>query len=217
MTALRGSTRRPRQAALLNPVPIEQVANRWISKYAARFTSALVGLQQHLETPVIPEGGLMAITAHVYQIHIAADADRVWEAITDSDWTEQYFHSTLRRTPTAGQPYRTVLVPAGSDAVDGTVEEMPPGSGTAGRFVVTWARAVRSPPWRPSRRGGGVDRRAGRRGLTWVRLVHGDLALSPLTWAHVKDGWVWIIDAGEDPARDRTGAARADRRHVGDA
>ena len=33
----------------LNPVPIEQVANRWISKYAARFTAALVGLQQHVE------------------------------------------------------------------------------------------------------------------------------------------------------------------------
>ncbi len=33
----------------LNPVPIEQVANRWISKYAARFTSALVELQQEIE------------------------------------------------------------------------------------------------------------------------------------------------------------------------
>jgi DNA-binding transcriptional ArsR family regulator len=33
----------------LNPVPIEQVANRWISKYAARFTSALVALQQQVE------------------------------------------------------------------------------------------------------------------------------------------------------------------------
>lgn len=29
----------------LNPVPIEEVANRWISKYAARFTSALVELK----------------------------------------------------------------------------------------------------------------------------------------------------------------------------
>ena len=34
----------------LNPVPIEQVENRWISKYAARFTSALVGLDQHITT-----------------------------------------------------------------------------------------------------------------------------------------------------------------------
>ncbi len=33
----------------LNPVPIEQVANRWIGKYAARFTSALEGLRQHVE------------------------------------------------------------------------------------------------------------------------------------------------------------------------
>jgi len=32
----------------LNPVPIEQVANRWISKYSARFTAALVGLEQRL-------------------------------------------------------------------------------------------------------------------------------------------------------------------------
>jgi DNA-binding transcriptional ArsR family regulator len=35
----------------LNAVPIEQVANRWIGKYAARFTSALVALQQHTEHP----------------------------------------------------------------------------------------------------------------------------------------------------------------------
>jgi DNA-binding transcriptional ArsR family regulator len=34
----------------LNPVPIEQVANRWISKYAARFTSALVALDTHVTT-----------------------------------------------------------------------------------------------------------------------------------------------------------------------
>ena len=25
--------------------------------------------------------------------------------------------------------------------------------------------------------------------------MHGGLAYSPLTWAHVKDGWVWVIDA----------------------
>jgi DNA-binding transcriptional ArsR family regulator len=35
----------------LNPVPIEQVANRWISRYAARFTSALADLQQQVEGP----------------------------------------------------------------------------------------------------------------------------------------------------------------------
>lgn len=38
----------------LNPVPIEQVANRWISKYAARFTSALVALDDQVSGATRP-------------------------------------------------------------------------------------------------------------------------------------------------------------------
>ena len=34
----------------LNPVPIEQIANRWISRYAARFTAALVALDKQVTT-----------------------------------------------------------------------------------------------------------------------------------------------------------------------
>jgi hypothetical protein len=30
--------------------------------------------------------------------------------------------------------------------------------------------------------------------LTRLRLEHGDLAGSPLTWANVKDGWVYVLD-----------------------
>jgi DNA-binding transcriptional ArsR family regulator len=44
VTARHGRTKRH----YLNPVPIEQVANRWISKYAARFTSALVALDDQV-------------------------------------------------------------------------------------------------------------------------------------------------------------------------
>lgn len=33
----------------LNPVPIQQVADRWIGKYAQPFTRALVDVQQQLE------------------------------------------------------------------------------------------------------------------------------------------------------------------------
>jgi DNA-binding transcriptional ArsR family regulator len=44
VTSRQGRTKRH----YLNPVPIEQVANRWISKYAARFTSALVALDEQV-------------------------------------------------------------------------------------------------------------------------------------------------------------------------
>ena len=139
----------------------------------------------------------MTITAHVYQIYIAADADRVWTAITDSDWREQYFHSTrFVEPPSPGQRYRTIIVPDGRDAVDGAIEEMvPPWPGTPGRFVQTWHvlydTAMAAEP--PSRVEWTIEQVGDR--LTRVRLVHGDLAQSPLTWANVKDGWVWVLDA----------------------
>ena len=83
----------------------------------------------------------------------------------------------------------------GRDAVEGVIEEMqPPAGDRPGRFVQTWhvlydAGLAAEPPsrveWTVERLGAG---------LTRVRLVHGDLAGSPLTWADVKDGWVWILD-----------------------
>ena len=45
------TTRREGRTKLhfLNPVPIQQLAQRWISKYAQPFTHAMVGLQANLE------------------------------------------------------------------------------------------------------------------------------------------------------------------------
>lgn len=138
----------------------------------------------------------MAITAHVYQIHIAATADQVWRALTESEWTRQYFHGTsFVEPPVPGAAYRTVTAD-GRDAVEGVVEEMSaPDGDRPGRFVQTWrvlydTAMAQEPPsrveWTVQQVGDGVTR---------VRLVHGDLAGSPLTWANVKDGWVWILDA----------------------
>jgi uncharacterized protein YndB with AHSA1/START domain len=138
----------------------------------------------------------VAITAHVQQIYIAAEPAQVWAAITDSDWTRRYFHGTAFVTPPVqGEPYRTVL-PDGAPAVEGLVEELvPPADGVPGRFVQTWrvlydAAMAEEPPsrveWTVERAGDG---------LTLVRVVHGDLARSPRTWAETLDGWVWVLDA----------------------
>jgi hypothetical protein len=97
--------------------------------------------------------------------------------------------------PVAGAAYRTTTAD-GRDAVEGMIEEMtPPTPGRSGRFVQTWhvlydTALAAEPPGRVEWTVEGVGD-----GLTRVRLVHGDLAHSPLTWAHVKDGWVWVIDA----------------------
>ena len=80
----------------------------------------------------------MTITAHVYQVYVAATPQQVWAAVTDSEWTSRWFHGTsFVEPPGPGRPYRTVQQD-GTDAVDGTIEEMvPPTDGAPGRFVQT--------------------------------------------------------------------------------
>jgi uncharacterized protein YndB with AHSA1/START domain len=138
----------------------------------------------------------MSRTAHVYQIYIAATPDQVWSAITESEWTRRYFHSTeFVEPPRRGRPYRTVGAD-GRPAIDGVIEEMqPPTDRSPGRFVQTWhtlydLELAHEPPsrveWTVENAGDG---------LTRVRLVHGNLENSPLTWENVKDGWVWILNS----------------------
>jgi DNA-binding transcriptional ArsR family regulator len=194
-TARQGRTKRH----YLNPVPIEQVANRWISKYAARFASALLALDDQVfadQQPEEPREGRMSLTAHVHQIYIAATPEQVWSAITESEWTRRYFHTTsFVEPPQQGRPYLTIGVD-GRPAVDGIIEEMQrPAAGRPGRFVQTWhTRYDPELEHEPPSRVEWTIESAGE-GLTRVRLVHGNLEQSPLTWQNVKDGWVWILNS----------------------
>jgi uncharacterized protein YndB with AHSA1/START domain len=138
----------------------------------------------------------MTLTPHVYQIYIAATPEQVWSAITESEWTRRYFHTTeFVEPPRQGRPYRTVGA-NGLPAVDGIIEDMqPPRGSNPGRFVQTWhtlydAELADEPPSRVE----WTVENAGE-GLTRVRLVHGNLEQSPLTWENVRDGWVWILDS----------------------
>lgn len=128
---------------------------------------------------------------HRYRIFIKATPEQVWQGITDPAFTQRYFHGTaFDAPPQAGQPYRTTIVAAGRPAVDGIIEVCEPPH----RLVHTWhvlydAAMSEEPPSRVEWLITAVGE-----GLTRLDVVHGDLARSPLTWAGVKDGWVWILD-----------------------
>lgn len=134
----------------------------------------------------------MVATAHVYEIYIQATPERVWEALIDPNDTNRYFHGTTFDSEFCeGAAYRNVLAD-GHTAVEGTIEVFEPPR----RLVMTWhvlyeAALAAEPPgrveWllRPANADATVTR---------VTLRHGDLALSPLTWEHVRLGWVEIID-----------------------
>jgi uncharacterized protein YndB with AHSA1/START domain len=64
----------------LNPVPIRLVHDRWVSKYAEPWVSALGELKRRLESPM----------EKVFEIYIRTTPERLWEAITDSEIRSKY-------------------------------------------------------------------------------------------------------------------------------
>ena len=82
----------------LNPVPIRLVHDRWVSKYAEPWASALTGLKTKLE-------GRME---KVFEIYIKTTSERLWDAITDSEIRSKYnFGVQIDSDWTRGSKYET--------------------------------------------------------------------------------------------------------------
>lgn len=134
----------------------------------------------------------MTAAQHVYEIYIKAPPERVWQAITDPDYTRRYFFATAIETslePGSGYRY---LLPGGDPAADGVIEEVEPGR----RLRLTWralydAELADEPPGRVE---WVLDPANEEATVTRVRVRHFDLAMSPGTWADVRHGWVAILD-----------------------
>src|ERR1700745_3684824 len=64
----------------LNAVPIRLIHDRWVSKYAEPWTAALSDLKQRLEKTM----------EKVFDIYIKTTAERLWQAITDTEMRRKY-------------------------------------------------------------------------------------------------------------------------------
>jgi uncharacterized protein YndB with AHSA1/START domain len=108
----------------LNPVPIRQIHDRWISKYAAPVVGAMSALKGHLEAApmAVPPDEL----DHVYSIYINAAPERIWRAITDGDETVQYYFGTRVVSDWAPGSHIRYDYPDGTLAADGDVITIDP-------------------------------------------------------------------------------------------
>ncbi len=120
----------------LNPVPIRQIHDRWISKYAAPLVGALSALKGHLEVPpmAVPPDQI----DHVYSIFINAAPDRVWRAITDGDDTVGYYYGTRVRSEWNPGSHIRYDYPDGTVAADGEVIAVDPPKRLEMTFHARW-------------------------------------------------------------------------------
>ena len=171
----------------LNPVPIQLISDRWISKYSAARASALAALKTALEG-----GNSMTSDSKpqlVYQIIINAPPERVWEAITTSEFTSRYYYgSTLTTDLTVGSPF-TYHMPNGAPVVEGAVVASEPPNRLVHTYHSLWPPMNQDAPTRVTWE---LESMPG--GVTKVTVVHEGFQGQTATYTGLQSGgWAWIL------------------------
>jgi uncharacterized protein YndB with AHSA1/START domain len=119
----------------LNPVPIQLVHDRWVSKYAEPWASSLSGLKNRLENSM----------EKVFEIYIRTTPERLWEAITNSDIRSKYnFGARQTSDWTPGSRYE--MTHPGADGLLGEGEnlEVDPPRRLVQSMTALWSDEVKS-------------------------------------------------------------------------
>jgi DNA-binding transcriptional ArsR family regulator/uncharacterized protein YndB with AHSA1/START domain len=182
----------------LNAVPILELHDRWIHKYAAGAAAALLGLKADVEkgapmsavetAAAAEEDVVSAKPSAVFTVFIRTTPEQLWEALTSSDYTlKYYFASTVESDWRAGAPF--VYRIDGDPAIVGEVIESTPPEKLVCTFDARWDEAVRADP--PSR-------------ITWLlevagpdvcklTVVHDGFESRTATFAQVEGGMPFIL------------------------
>lgn len=105
----------------LNPVPIHEIEERWISGFDRPRLHAISAIRNQAEEYAMSDSGASApsgsVPGYVYVTYIRASAEQVWRALTDADLTARYWgHANVSDwQPGSGWEHRRA---DGSGAVD---------------------------------------------------------------------------------------------------
>jgi uncharacterized protein YndB with AHSA1/START domain/DNA-binding transcriptional ArsR family regulator len=168
----------------LNPVPIQLVHDRWITKYTEPLAGALAGLKTGLETG----GTTVSKPTHIHETYIACTPEQAWQAIIDGDQTVQYFYGTRVESDWGPGDAIRYLGEDGTVVADGRILAIESGH----RVDMTF-----HPHWDPELEAEGEVRTIwiveGDAGATRVRVEYHDLDPSSRTYAEFTGGIAYIV------------------------
>ena len=148
----------------LNPVPIRLVHDRWVSKYAEPWTTALSDLKQRLENPM----------QKVFEIYIRTTPERLWEAITDSEIRSKYqFGMRISSDWTPGSRFEMSNPRAGGLLGEGVNLELDPPRRLVQSMTALWSDEVK---------------REGASRITWEIEPVGDSCRLTVTHDELREG-----------------------------
>lgn len=171
----------------LNPVPVYQIYDRWVSKYAEPWVSGLKDLKNELESEQVMK------PRHIHRIIIKATPQQVWQALTDPTKTSKYWYQgSIQADWHEGSPYE-ILNPQGEVQAKGILLTVEPPK----KLVMTWQllSEAHTKTEQPSRLTWELQPHAELDGVTLVTLVHDEFEESPNT-AQVLDHGLPLVLSG---------------------
>lgn len=183
----------------LNVIPIRELQDRWIHKFAAAPAAALLGLRADIEkgvsmtaaTTAVGEddlAGQEAKPSQVFAIFIRATRERIWQALTSSEDTLRYYYaSTVESDWAPGRPF--VYRIGDEPAIVGEVIEATPPEKLVSTFDARWDDDVRQDApsritWILEEAGPGVSK---------LTVVHEGLERESATYEQVAGGMPFIL------------------------
>ncbi len=104
----------------LNPAPLQEIYDRWISRFAVPWVSAMADLKTSLER----NSSMTTKPKHIYVSVIKTTPDKLWAALTDGKITPAYYYGgRFEGELKAGEDYRYVA-PDGGKFVSGKIIEV---------------------------------------------------------------------------------------------
>ena len=130
----------------LNPAPIHEVGQRWISEFDQPRLHTIHTIRNRAEEYAMTEQ-LMSVPAYVYVTYIRASTGQVWRALTDADLTASYWgHANVSDWhPGSRWEHRRTDGSDRADVVGRVLESDPPT-----RLVITFEDPQAEPSSRPS-------------------------------------------------------------------
>ena len=176
----------------LNPLPIQQIYDRWIGKYAAARVSALADLKQVLEGGTAVTSEATTRPKLVNQVFIRAPQARVWEAITKPEFTARYFYGCVLKADLVVGGSFTYLTPDGSGTMlEGQVLACDPPRRLVHSYRSLWGPLAADAPTRVT-----WEVEAMPNDVTKLTVIHEDFDGETATFKGLAGGgWAWILSS----------------------
>lgn len=168
----------------LNTVPIQLVYDRWVSKYAQPWAQSLTGLKYELEAQTMAE-----MHTQVFQVFIRTTPQRLWQAITDGDLTQQYYFNSIVKSGWEVGSELNYELPDGTPLITGEVLEIDPPNRLVSTFTPHWDPSGRAPTSRVTYEIEQIKE------VCKLTVTHDDLDLAHPAHGGVIEGWSKLLSS----------------------